>query len=124
VTYGDKDPWPSAADGDGYSLELTSADGPTNTAAGWHLGIYGGSPGEPPALALPTDISNTQWVDGKLRITFMARRNQSYRLLGSATLDGNAWLDLQAIPSEPADHEVTLELTPASDQNFYRLASP
>ena len=47
VCYGDVDPWITAADGEGYTLELTDPNANLNDAASWFAGCLGGSPGGP-----------------------------------------------------------------------------
>ncbi len=47
VVYRDEVPWPVAADGGGYTLELLDASGPMNRASNWFDGCPLGSPGGP-----------------------------------------------------------------------------
>ena len=45
VYFTDSDPWPEAADGDGPSLELISADLDNNVASNWQASVGDGTPG-------------------------------------------------------------------------------
>ena len=45
IEYSDQLPWPSGADGDGYTLEFNSSFGDPNNGASWFTGCLGGSPG-------------------------------------------------------------------------------
>ncbi len=43
--FDDNTPWPTGADGQGYTLELLSNTGNLNSSSNWFLGCMGGSPG-------------------------------------------------------------------------------
>lgn len=45
VEFDDNSPWPTGADGQGYTLELLSNTGNLNSSSNWFLGCFGGSPG-------------------------------------------------------------------------------
>lgn len=45
VCFGDSTPWPTDADGGGYTLEDSDYNGNLNDAGNWFAGCYGGSPG-------------------------------------------------------------------------------
>lgn len=45
LIYNDKAPWPTAPDGQGYTLELIDENGIVNDADNWRAGCMGGSPG-------------------------------------------------------------------------------
>lgn len=47
VCYDDTSPWPTEADGDGYTLELLDPTGNLNSGENWFAGCEGGSPGRP-----------------------------------------------------------------------------
>ncbi len=47
VTYDDVAPWPTGADGMGFTLELDDPAGNLNDPANWFVGCVGGSPGGP-----------------------------------------------------------------------------
>ena len=64
-TYNDKEPWPVAADGDGFSLELISPESNPdhNEASNWQASsLIGGSPGEGGADA-EKDTDEDGWFD-------------------------------------------------------------
>ena len=81
MTYGNSDPWPSLAPGEGRSLEWADTDGDPNDPANWHASAsVGGSPGRTnpapvaPAVRIneimasnPTAISNvwgfSDWIE-------------------------------------------------------------
>lgn len=67
VTYDDAAPWPTAADGDGYSLELANPmDGPGATEPdGWRTGAEpGGTPGRAGSgLTVDADSDGDGWTD-------------------------------------------------------------
>jgi hypothetical protein len=65
--YQDVSPWPIGADGEGYTLELSSNTANPNNANSWFAGCIGGSPGRAynPLLAIPVSISgNTTFCAG------------------------------------------------------------
>ena len=65
--YDDKDPWPTQADGDGYSLiykQTTSSD--LSNPADWRLSsLIGGNPGETDTLEIPPQPSADQDGNGR-----------------------------------------------------------
>jgi hypothetical protein len=67
ITYSDDAPWPTAADGDGRSLEILDPLGDANNPANWRASyLVGGSPGVeglPPA-GTPGDFDSDEDVDG------------------------------------------------------------
>jgi hypothetical protein len=66
-TYQDLAPWPTTADGGGYTLELLSPTGNLNSGTNWFAGCIGGSPGRAysPLLATPVAVSgNTTFCSG------------------------------------------------------------
>jgi hypothetical protein len=57
VDYGDNWPWPKAADGGGYSLEISDPLGDPNDPANWHASAKtGGSPGLANSLPAPAAV--------------------------------------------------------------------
>ncbi|MFN3940810.1 MAG: lamin tail domain-containing protein, partial [Chitinophagales bacterium] len=68
VYYNDDAPWPAAADGAGYTLELIDANGVMNDGNNWTTICVGGSPGIAPfAPCVPEDtvagINATLWEE-------------------------------------------------------------
>lgn len=60
VCYDDIDPWITAADGEGYTLELTDPNANLNDASSWFAGCLGGSPGGPyDPNCLPVSVKPT-----------------------------------------------------------------
>lgn len=58
VAYQDKSPWPTSADGGGYSLELVDPSFAANDSSNWQAsGSIGGSPGSQNSLPLPPVVS-------------------------------------------------------------------
>lgn len=58
VRYNDNDPWPTDADGSGFTLELIDEGGNPNIADAWVAGCLFGSPGNPFILPCPTAIES------------------------------------------------------------------
>jgi len=64
-TYGDTEPWPERADGNGSSLELLDPTGDYDDPANWRASInYGGSPGtsslgQPPGVVINEVLTHT-----------------------------------------------------------------
>jgi hypothetical protein len=59
VAYSNSDPWPGAADGDGFSLEFVGGAGDNGDAANWRRSLhYGGSPGHSNPAASDTAIDS------------------------------------------------------------------
>jgi hypothetical protein len=58
VTYSDQLPWPLGADGQGYTLELSSATADLNNPGSWFAGCMGGSPTTATlAPCIPMDVT-------------------------------------------------------------------
>ncbi|MCW5908399.1 MAG: lamin tail domain-containing protein [Chitinophagales bacterium] len=57
LVFNDKAPWPLAADGQGYTLELIDYNGIMNDAANWQIGCFGGSPGKAYDPGCGTDVA-------------------------------------------------------------------
>lgn len=60
VDYDDAEPWPVAADGPGYSLEILDVNGDPDDPANWRAAsVLNGTPGQPPsAVPSPTIVLN------------------------------------------------------------------
>ncbi len=79
-TYQDQSPWPTSADGGGYTLELLSPTGNLNSGTNWFAGCIGGSPGRAysPLLATPVAVSgNTTFCSGG-SVLLSATQNPGY----------------------------------------------
>lgn len=64
MTYNDLAPWPTAADGGGFTLELSDPTGDLNDPANWFTGCVGGSPGGPyvQCPCLPVDLGANDYL--------------------------------------------------------------
>ena len=124
VTYGDDEPWPAAADGDGYSIELIDPNSALDQAAGWRLSPMGGSPGSTSASSEPVMLSNPRVIQGRFSVSFPAQPRISYRVQASDSLAGDSWMDLQSVPAEPVAREITLDVSLQGSAHFFRVVSP
>lgn len=124
VAYLDEAPWPSEADGLGYSLELLTESGSMGTATGWRLGALGGSPGGALEPATPPGFSNVQALAGRLVLQFNAQSGQSYRIQTRSALSGGPWQDRWSIPAQEGNREVRVDDELNDAARFYRLSTP
>ncbi|GIT12796.1 MAG: hypothetical protein CM1200mP34_2020 [Verrucomicrobiales bacterium] len=89
VDYSDRGAWPSAADGEGRSLELIDLRGDPGAASNWRGStVEAGSPGAGSAADSPTVIINEVHVQSPLstELDFVELRN-----LGLAAVDLSGW---------------------------------
>ena len=66
-SYGDSDPWPTEADGNGASLYKTNLDGLSNDPANWRPLANGGTPGF--ANLGSVSIENSEAIFSSVKIT-------------------------------------------------------
>ena len=77
--YDDHSPWPTGADGDGYTCELSNPSGNLSDGNNWFAGCYGGSPGGP-FVSVTSQISssgNTTFCEGGM-VHLAANYDPSY----------------------------------------------
>ena len=81
--YQDLAPWPLAADGGGYTCELSSDQANPNSGSNWFTGCIGGSPGYPytPQLAIPVSIdgSTTFCLGGNVQLKATYHSGYTYQ---------------------------------------------
>ncbi len=124
VTYEDQPPWPIAADGEGYSLELIASNGPIDSSSGWHLGPLGGSPTRASAPATALEISNIRFQNGKVTLQFEAMGGRAYRVQGRTRLEDGPWQDLLEVPLAEQVRVVQFEVELGSGLQVFRIAQP
>jgi hypothetical protein len=91
VNYQDKNGWPTAADGDGYSLEILDPNGDPSDPANWRASIQpGGSPGLPNAAAPLPSVQLSE---------IMADNRGAVRFEGASP----AWIELYNAGATAAD---------------------
>lgn len=91
VYYGTQSPWPTGANGDGYTLEIVDSVGNLNLPSSWRDGCLNGSPGGP---FVPCEVSRIQdAVQGSLILT--PNPNRGFFLLEADGLQTDADSDLQ-----------------------------
>lgn len=124
VTYGDEAPWPTGADGDGYSIELIDPNTNLDQAAGWRLSVLGGSPGSASAPGETLTLSNPRLFQGKFSLSFPAQPRTSYRVQTMDSLSDGSWVDLESVTAEPVGREITIDVPLEGAGRFYRVVSP
>ena len=120
LTYSDQAPWPTKADGEGYSLV---ADGVSETGYRASAAI-GGTPGSDPAGEVPAMKLTIDRLSGdRVRLTFEAEGGVTYTLLATDAL-GQAWESLARF--EPnVDETVTSSIALGQARHrFFKLVSP
>lgn len=91
LAFNDKAPWPLAADGQGYTLELIDYNGIMNDAANWQIGCFGGSPGKAYDPNCGTGVAENQsdffnvlllgnWVNNFLQLRLSGTNNNKTTL--------------------------------------------
>ena len=86
-SYGDEEPWPNAADGEGHALEF-SGEGDPSDATLWQASSLGGSPGEAEGVIR---LETLTWVKTSLRqdeilLEWQSSIGKRYRIETSNTL--------------------------------------
>ncbi|MEO8086428.1 MAG: CotH kinase family protein, partial [Bacteroidota bacterium] len=82
MEYSDQDPWTTAADGHGYTLELKNSSGDLNDGNNWFAGCLGGSPGmaySAPVAAFTTSGSNSICSGDTLTLSATAATGNQYQ---------------------------------------------
>ncbi|MDP6687830.1 MAG: CotH kinase family protein [Acidobacteriota bacterium] len=121
VNYSTEDPWPSAADGGGSSLELLSGRISERDPGNWRASLVtGGTPGD----ILFTEINRTD--DGRVAIQFLALPGNSYSLHSSDDVASGDWKKLEVNEFVTDTKVVKFVVSPeeGSRQRFYRVSSP
>jgi hypothetical protein len=121
VAYDDAAPWPSEADGAGYSLELIAPDGAIGLAAGWRVGAPGGSPGRGWEDVLRPRFVAAR-VDGEsIRLRIQGWRGQEYQVQSASALVGAPWGNVGVPVRVTEDGEVEWEGASLGEGRFFRI---
>jgi hypothetical protein len=121
VAYDDTAPWPSEADGAGYSLELIAPDGAIGAAAGWRVGVPGGSPGRGWEDVLRPRFTTLR-VDGQsIRLRLQGWRGQEYQVQSAPALVGAPWENVGERVRVTGDGEVEWVVSMLADGRFFRV---
>ena len=99
VSYEDEEPWPAAADGDGFSLVRMRSDGAEPTA--WMASVEsGGNPAGHSALA-DILVSITRTSREALQLNFQVEAGRSYQLMATRDLSSDAWEIIPELGGQP-----------------------
>ena len=123
VSYEDEEPWPAAADGDGFSLVRMRSDGAEPTA--WMASVESG--GNPARHGTSEDIlvSITRTSREALQLNFQLEAGRSYQLMATRDLSSDAWEIIQTWEVSPTSQEKTVVLdAPDAPQRFFKLVTP
>ena len=123
VSYEDEEPWPAAADGDGFSLVRMRSDGAEPTA--WISSVESG--GNPARHSTSADIlvSITRTSREALQLNFQVEAGRSYQLMATRDLSSDAWEIIQSWEASPTSQEKTVVLdAPYAPQRFFKLVTP
>lgn len=117
VTYSDLAPWPTNADGFGYSLQRVVAANYANDPANWAAALP--NLGTPPAI--PPSGSATLPGGGIVRLNFSVQSGRTYQVQYKTNLTDPQWLPL-GTPIPALDESLTKDdsLT-GQTSRFYRL---
>lgn len=117
LDYGDNEPWPVQADGDGYSLVLDS-----ESEVGYRVSSsLGGTPGvDDSSITERLLISIDQISSDQIRLSFKAQAGMTYSLLGAGVL-GKEWDMLTTF--EPKKDQLIKHQVPfnQSDIRFFKV---
>ena len=119
--YSDNTPWPAAADGSGWSLEVRDPIGNYREAGNWQVSANrGGSPGAlpgPPPLQLRLDGDS-------LTLRLLRRAGETGRVLEAVSLT-SGWRIVQELEILGVDSEVELQIPlPETEAHFFRVDVP
>ena len=93
VDYDDTDPWPSGADGQGFSLELINPDFDNAIAGSWGDSIvFNGTPGQPNSILNPF-----QSIQNVIRILQIVSGSSTYFPVPIPDIDNNEQLGLMEV---------------------------
>ena len=123
VSYEDEEPWPAAADGDGFSLVRMRSDGAEPTA--WMASVESG--GNPARHTTSAEIlmSITRTSREALQLNFQLEAGRSYQLMATRDLSSDAWEIIQTWEVSPTSQEKTVVLdAPDAPQRFFKLVTP
>ncbi|MDC0504095.1 lamin tail domain-containing protein [Verrucomicrobiales bacterium] len=86
-SYGDDEPWPSAADGKGHALEFTGEGDPSDLT-GWTASRLGGSPGEAGNESRPETLTwvKTSIAETEILLEWQSSIGKRYQVETSITL--------------------------------------
>jgi hypothetical protein len=121
--FADQAPWPEAADGNGYSLEVLDLNGDYNDPTNWTASaLLDGTPGSPgPGRLVFTGIT---CFPAELHLFLPVAPGLSYTLYRSDTLAPASWLPFHRIPPSHQPRLQEILLSPSAPQQFYRISSP
>jgi len=123
LSYGDEEPWPAAADGDGSSLVRMRSDGAEPTA--WIASVEpGGNPARHRTL-VEIPVSITRISGEALQLNFQVEAGRSYQLMATRDLSSDSWEIIQIWEASPTSHDKTVVLdAPFAPQRFFKLVTP
>lgn len=123
LSYGDEEPWPAAADGDGSSLVRMRSDGAEPTA--WIASVEpGGNPARHRTL-VEIPVSITRISGEALQLNFQVEAGRSYQLMATLDLSSDSWEIIQIWEASPTSHDKTVVLdAPFAPQRFFKLVTP
>ncbi len=122
-TYKDSAPWPTAADGNGPSLEVFNVDSDYNSATNWHASVLsGGSPGSAASIfPVPPHLFGIAIRTGQqLSFSFTLPSPTTYRVEFKSDVHTLVWSPL--ITDKPGNGTVIVSDNPGTNtQRFYRV---
>jgi len=92
LRYDDVAPWPTLADGGGFTLESTAIGGNPSDPANWTTGCPEGSPGAPLVLPCPVAV-DPALPDWQVRVFPNPMQHQAIFETGGNLPDGGIWVD-------------------------------
>ena len=123
VSYEDEEPWPAAADGDGFSLVRMRSDGAEPTA--WMASVEAGGNLARHSTSADILVSITRTSREALQLNFKVEAGRSYQLMATRDLSSDAWEIIQTWEASPTSQEKTVVLdAPDAPQRFFKLVTP
>jgi hypothetical protein len=117
IEYASLPPWPSGADGDGFSLNRIDSAAFGNDAGNWAVGVpTPGSASEPNNELRIGSIT----VQGQITISFSAVANHSYVVEYTDTLNPPQWSELTEIEPRQTNFTATATDNVNSATRYYR----
>ncbi|MHC1763640.1 MAG: CotH kinase family protein [Verrucomicrobiia bacterium] len=115
--------WLSAADGEGYSMEVKDLEGSMDAPGNWRGSAQlGGSPGRDAASTIT--LQSASIVDGKFIIAFRASAGQACAIYHRSDLGSGRWEMLETTIASAGETRVALEIPAGVTSHFYRVAIP
>ncbi len=92
LVFNDKAPWPAAADGQGYTMELMNENGIMNDGDNWQAGCLGGSPGKAYDPGCGTGISDV--ARGNLAFSVVQKQEGVITLLCAEVFNSSVSIEV------------------------------